>query len=82
MKTDWFAIIAEINRHGINMSQIEVYTEIDRQKLMRYRAGTEPRYEDGLILIGFWSSITGKPQESAPKEREHISASRARVLTR
>lgn len=76
-RVDWFRIIDDLKRQGVSLYGIEAAIGVSPQKLCGYKQGSEPRHNDGELLLGLWCQVTNKGREAAPLET--VPTSRARV---
>ncbi len=65
--TDWFAVIAEINRHGVSVYAISAEIQVPRTTILGWKQGTEPKHTDGEALVILWQRITNKTRDQLPK---------------
>lgn len=61
---DWFMIIVDLKSFGISLYDIEDKTKIPKSTLYGYKDGSEPRHDDGELLISLWCEITENSRES------------------
>jgi hypothetical protein len=67
-RIDWFRVIVDLQRAGYSHDRIAA--ECLRGKTwvwsLQNVPGTEPRFHDGMLLLGLWATATGKDRATAP----------------
>ena len=60
-RVDWWQVITDLERRGVSHSRIAV--EVGRSKTwvndLKNIPDTEPRFHDGMLLLGLWRETTG-----------------------
>jgi hypothetical protein len=68
-RIDWFRVVVDLQRAGYSHERIAA--ECMRGKTwvwsLQNVPGTEPRFHDGMLLLGLWAQATKKEQTAAPK---------------
>jgi hypothetical protein len=61
-RIDWFRVIVDLERARWSLERIAVAVERSKGWVSNLKniPGTEPRFHDGLMLLGLWSQVTGK----------------------
>lgn len=62
VRIDWFRILADLGREGYTLERVAFFTQIPRTTLIRYRAGAEPPYYRGDVIVRFWRDTTQRDQ--------------------
>ncbi len=78
VRIDWFRVIVDLERStdaaGRRWSLERIADAMDRSKgwvsNLKTIPDTEPRFHDGLMLLGLWHSVTGKLAPDIPRIRE------------
>ena len=83
-RIDWFRVIVDLE--GKRWSLERIAAAVDRSKgwvsNLKNIPGTEPKFHDGLMLLGLWMHVTGKERSSvelAETERPGKGQERARI---
>jgi hypothetical protein len=67
-RTDWFRVIVDLERAGYSLDRIAA--ECLRGKTWAWSLknvpDTEPRFHDGMLLLGLWAQATGKNRAEPP----------------
>lgn len=67
-RIDWFRVVVDLERSGLSLERIAA--ECLRGKTWAWSLknipDTEPRFHDGLLLLGLWARHSGKDQAEAP----------------
>lgn len=67
-RIDWFRVIADLNRAGYSTRGFADSLGIARTTIQGWKSGAEPKHADGERLLSWWSHVTGRPVEAAPRE--------------
>ena len=71
-RIDWFRVITDLERSGFSLERIA--DECMRGKTWAWSLknvpNTEPRFHDGMLLLGMWADQTGKERADAPRVEE------------
>lgn len=67
VKVDWFRVIVDVERAGYTHANISVAISVPRRTIGSWKAGTAPRYEDGVRMLELWARVTGNRREIAPQ---------------
>ena len=51
---DWFRILAELRRAGINQVEVARLLRVPRSRVRDWAYGRCPRYDDGRALLMLW----------------------------
>lgn len=73
---DWNDVFLGLQGEGYTMHDVAALVRIPRSTLMGWRAGAEPRHQDGETVIKFWTEATGRARESLPERNPTYFASR------
>jgi len=67
-RIDWFRVIVEIQRSGWSLDRIAFEMQRSKGSISNLKniPGTEPRFHDGMKLLGLWCDVTGKQHTDAP----------------
>jgi len=65
---DWAAMILAIEATGLSQREIGSQCEADQTWVQRLKnsLGTQPKFHNGLLLLGLWMHATGKASADAP----------------
>lgn len=68
-RTDWFRILADLQRHGISNSKAAALIGVPQSTLAGWKGPTqpEPSYEDGWRLVTLWEQVTGDKAQDRPR---------------
>lgn len=69
MAPDWAAIINDLLRIGVTTKQMGdvMNQQLTDRMVAHYRAGTQPSYWKGELLVMFWCKHMGKAVEDVPR---------------
>lgn len=67
-RIDWFRVMADLNRAGCSTRAFADSLGIARTTIQGWKSGAEPKHADGERLLSWWSHVTGRPVEAAPRE--------------
>jgi hypothetical protein len=81
-RIDWFRVIVDLERARWSLERIAVAVERSKGWVSNLKniPGTEPRFHDGLMLLGLWSQVTGKDRASV--EVQHHPAEKGQERAR
>lgn len=65
-RIDWFRLLADLKAEGWTLSSVAYFTGIPKANLSGYKAGSQPSYHYGAVLLAHWSQCCGKEQADAP----------------
>lgn len=66
--SDWARMLWDLRKRGIDLQQVENAVGIPRATLFAYREhGTQPRHQDGELLIAFWCNVMGSTRNDVPR---------------
>lgn len=74
-RVDWFRIMADLAHRGFSIRAVGFQIDVPRQTIDGWRAGIEPRHDDGERLLRFWSQATGLSRLDVPYQLREPSAS-------
>lgn len=75
LRIDWFRVLVQIQRADGGLRTVATVTGISEPQLRNYMSWDhEPAYWRGEAILRHWSSVTGKPQDSAPRQRRPFAA--------
>ena len=79
-RIDWFRVFVDLDRRGYTLGIVGATLAIPYGKLHYWRAGSEPRHQEGEAIVSLWARVMQRPECDAPRrlDRESMSASRAR----
>lgn len=66
-RIDWFRVLADLQRHGVPVSQASAATRIPKSTLLGWRQGAEPKYADGEKLLALWCGICQREVSDVPR---------------
>jgi hypothetical protein len=66
MRIDWFRVLADLERLGMNNRSIARHLGIPKSTIAYWKAGNDPRHSDGEHLIELWCETVHKPREGLP----------------
>lgn len=67
-RIDWFRVMADLNRAGYSTRAFADSLGIARTTIQGWKSGAEPKHADGERLLSWWSHVTGRPVDAAPRE--------------
>ncbi len=65
-KTDWFRIIIDLERNGYSHASIAASVGVGKTTVHGWKMGSEPRHDDGELLIMLWRMVTLNGRDSVP----------------
>ncbi len=60
--TDWFAVIADLERMGVCNSEAAARINVPRETLRRWKEGSKPNFDDGKALLTLWLAVRKEAQ--------------------
>lgn len=66
LRTDWFRVLAELLYAGVSHAEAARLIDVPLTTLRSWKAGSEPRHEDGYALLELWIAKTGKTFDQRP----------------
>jgi hypothetical protein len=69
LRVDWFRVLRDIRKCGYSVVAVSREVGVPRSTLRRWIDADNPAkapLEDGLRVIEFWCTVTGKPQDQLP----------------
>lgn len=66
IQVDWQQLFRDIQNAGLSSYQISRDTAIPQSTLMSCKAGVEPRFSDGEILLDYFHTVLGKNNDEIP----------------
>lgn len=69
-RVDWPAVVESVELAGVSQREIDARCGASTTWAHRLKSipGTQPKYDQGAVLIRLWSELTGRPAESVPRE--------------
>ena len=79
-RIDWFRVLTDLDRRGYTLGIVGATLSIPYSTLYAWRAGGEPRHQEGEAIVGLWARVTQRHGADVPRllDRESMSAARAR----
>jgi hypothetical protein len=67
-RIDWSAMIFALEAAGMSQREIGQQCDSDQTWVQRLKniPGTQPKFHNGLLLLGLWVNATGKAPAEAP----------------
>lgn len=59
-RTDWFRVIVDLQYAGWDLGAVSQSIEVAPSTIRGWKAGSEPPYEAGRLLLQLWSVVMGK----------------------
>ncbi len=66
VQVDWQRLFLDIQNLALSSYQISRDTAIPQSTLMSCKAGSEPRFSDGEILVDYYKAVLGRKFEEVP----------------
>lgn len=66
VQVDWERLFQDIQNVALSSYQIARDTAIPQSTLMSCKAGSEPRFSDGEILVDYYRAVLGKRPDEVP----------------
>lgn len=74
-RIDWFRVLVQIQRVDGGLRTVATVTGISESQLRNYMTWDhEPAFYRGEAILAHWSEVTGKPQDSAPRQRRPFAS--------
>lgn len=74
-RVDWWRVITDLERNGISHDRVAAECLRSKGWVDCIKNGqSEPRFHDGLVLLGLWSEATGKCRLEYPAETVRITS--------
>lgn len=66
-RVDWFRIVCDLERKGINIPQMSRKLEIPESTIKGWKKYiARPKFEEGITVILFWCEQTGQTVSEVP----------------
>lgn len=65
-RVDWFKVLVDLSRCGTRSLAIANRIGVSKTTVERWGQGSEPRHEDGEMLVRIWCLKTGKDRAALP----------------
>lgn len=70
-KVDWFRVIVDLERSGYSHCAIATVCDVAKRTVGGWKQGSSPKFDDGVLLLSLWESVTGNGQDSAPRVKRY-----------
>lgn len=68
-RIDWWRVISDLQQAGYSVDRIAAECLRSHGWVLQLKnLYAEPRFHDGMMLLGLWADATGHPRERAPKQ--------------
>lgn len=65
-RIDWFRILADLQYHGCNNTEVAEALNVPQGTLRGWKEGSEPRHHDGQRLMELWQVFTNRSYDERP----------------
>lgn len=70
-KVNWFQVIVDLERSGYSHSAVAAAIGVGKSTVQAWKHGSHPRWEEGQLLIGLWSTVTQNGQDSVHRVKRY-----------
>lgn len=72
-RVNWFQLLVDLKRHNVTAYDVERMLDVSRTTVLRWGQGSEPRHDDGELLLELWCRLTGRSKDEAPRIRLYVA---------
>lgn len=65
---NWTLMLSELHECGVPLSRVAAATGIPKTTLYNWSQGSEPRHQDGELLIALWERVTNLSRLDLPRQ--------------
>jgi hypothetical protein len=69
LKVNWFSVIDELEERGVSMRSMAIHSQVSLGTIYYWRAGGEPKYRNGHMLLDLYMRQVGKEPPLATTSR-------------